>query len=89
MIKWDKVPPDAVDVIWEDDMRKADREVEKNLAQTCRKVLTWTDSVEKRGFRDTVEEKATRLQRLSALQRLVDIELAAIKALEEREKVAL
>lgn len=86
MIKWEKVPPDAVDVIWEDDMRKAESEVEKNLAQTCRKMMAWTDAIEKRGFRDAVEEKATRLQRLSALQRLVDIELAAIKALEEREK---
>ena len=84
MIDWAKVPSDAMDVIWKNDMRKVDREIEKNMPQTCRKMLAWTDSVEKRGFRDAVEEKATRLQRLAALRRLAD--LGAIKAIEEREK---
>lgn len=86
MIDWGKVPSDAMDVIWKNDMRKVGREIEKNMPQTCRKVLACMDSVEKRGFRDAVEEKATRLQRLAALRRLADLDLAAIKAIEEREK---
>ena len=86
MIDWAKVPSDAMDVVWKNEMRKVDREIEKNIPQTCRKMLAWTDSVEKRGFRDAVEEKATRLQRLAALRRLADLDLAAIKAIEEREK---
>lgn len=86
MIDWAKVPSDAMEVIWKNDMRKVDREIEKNMPQTCRKMLAWMDSVEKRGFRDAVEEKATRLQRLAALRRLADLDLTAIKAIEEREK---
>lgn len=86
MINWVKVPFDATDVMWKNDMRKVDREIEKNMLQTCQKMLAWTDSVEKRGFRDAIEEKAMRLQRLAALRRLADFDLVAIKAIEEREK---
>lgn len=86
MINWAKVPSDAMEVIWKNDMRKVDREIEKNMPQTCRKMLAWTDAIEKRGFRDAFEEKATRLRRLAALRRLADLDLAAIKAIEEREK---
>ena len=39
MIDWAKVPSDAMDVVWKNDMRKVDREIEKNMPQTCRKML--------------------------------------------------
>ena len=31
MIDWAKVPSDATDVMWKNDMRKVDREIEKNI----------------------------------------------------------
>ena len=57
MIDWAKVPSDAMDVVWKNEMRKVDREIEKNMPQTCRKMLAWTDSVEKRGFRDASKKR--------------------------------
>ena len=86
MIDWSKVPSEAMDVVWKNEMRRVDREAEKNIPQACRRMLAWTDSVEKRGFRDAIEKKATRLQRLAALRQLADLDLAAIRAIEEREK---
>lgn len=74
----------ALEAAWEHEMRRVDRECERNAPQTCRMMLEWCDSIEKRGFQDRKEEKKIRLYRLSALVKMVEKERAALKAMEKR-----
>ena len=76
MVDWNKVPSEAVDVVFAQENRRLLAEMERELPQTCRDIIAWADSFCGE-YEPPEEERYVMLMRKSAQLRLKERGLQA------------
>ena len=76
MVDWNKVPSEAVDVVFAQENRRLLAEMERELPQTCRDIIAWADSFSGE-YESPEEELYVMLMRKSAQLRLKERGLQA------------
>lgn len=79
MVDWNKVPSEAVDVVFAQENRRLLAEMERELPQTCRDIIAWADGFGGK-YESPEEERYVMLMRKSAQLRLKERGLQVVEA---------